>query len=110
LAFFFFAFFGNWIFLWVSGFHEKERFLLFERKRVMKKALIGVCVLLMVGLVSFGCKKKEEPKPNVTKTIEDVQTKTEEAADKAKKAVDEAADATKEAADKAAEKVEEATK
>jgi len=76
----------------------------------MKKALIGVCVLLMVGMVSFGCKKKEEPKPNVTKTIEDVQTKTEEAAGKAKEAVNEAADATEEAVENAAEKVEEATK
>lgn len=69
----------------------------------MKKALIGVCVLLMVGLVSFGCKKKEEPKPNVNQTIENIQKKTEEAADKA-------ADTTKEAVENAAEKVEEAAK
>ncbi|OPZ97629.1 MAG: hypothetical protein BWY71_01547 [Planctomycetes bacterium ADurb.Bin412] len=76
----------------------------------MKKALIGVCVLLMVGLVSFGCKKKEEPKPNVDKTIKDIQNKAEDAADKAKEAVDDAADATQEAVENAAEKVEEATK
>ncbi len=77
----------------------------------MKKALIGVCVLLMVGMVSFGCKKKEEPvTPPPAPTMDEIKDKANDAADKAKEAVDEAADATKEAADKAAEKVEEATK
>lgn len=77
----------------------------------MKKALIGVCVLLMVGMVSFGCKKEKEPvSPPPAPTMDEIKDKANDAADKAKEAVDDAADATEEAVENAAEKVEEATK
>ncbi len=67
----------------------------------MKKALIGVCVLLMIGLVSFGCKKKEEPKPNVGAAINKVEEKAGETAEAAKEAAGEAAKEAEKTAEEA---------